>query len=44
MFPSKMMPTNSPARLMVGPELPPMMSAVSKLSGVSSFSFDWRSR
>ena len=37
MFPSKMIPTNSPARLITGlPELPPMMSAVeTKSSGVS---------
>src|ERR1700757_3839931 len=36
MLPSKMMPTNSPARLTTGlPELPPMMSAVhTKLNGV----------
>src|SRR2546425_4003948 len=35
-FPSKMMPTNSPWRLITGlPELPPMMSAVlTKLNGV----------
>jgi hypothetical protein len=36
MFPSKMRPTSSPARLITGdPELPPMMSAsATKLSGV----------
>ena len=36
MFPSKMIPTNSPARFTTGlPELPPMMSAVlTKLNGV----------
>src|SRR5436190_1117492 len=44
MLPSKMMPTNSPARFTTGlPELPPMMSAVeTKLNGVPRFSFDFR--